>query len=86
MLNPRAMTIVPKDPEAIPLQKANSLAVVQRIVRDYLRDQKAKLALAVAAMIVYALANGFFAWFIDPVIKGLFIEKRADILKRLEKR
>ena len=80
MLNPRAMTIVPKDPEAIPLQKANSLAVVQRIVRDYLRDQKAKLALAVAAMIVYALANGFFAWFIDPVIKGLFIEKRADIL------
>ncbi len=80
MLNPRAMTIVPTGPEAIPPSKTNSLAIARRIARDYLSRQKGTLAIAVAAMIVYALANGFFAWFIDPVIKGLFLDKRADIL------
>ena len=74
MLNPRGMN-KPANPA-----KTGNIAVARRLAHDYLRQQKATLALAVACMLVTAASSGLLAWLLDPVIKLLFLDKRADML------
>jgi len=67
MLNPRAMTIVPKGPEAV-LPNASGLAVARRIVRDYLGRQKRALAVAIFFMVVVAATTAGLA----PLVGNAF--------------
>ena len=60
MLNPRGMT------KPVPAAPTSSFAVARRVVRDYLRQQKATLALAVVAMIVTAVTTAFLAKLLGP--------------------
>ena len=68
MLNPRAMTIVPKGPEAVALPRTGSLAIARRIARDYLGRQKRTLAVAIFFMAVVATTTAALA----PLVGSAF--------------
>lgn len=55
-------------------------AIVRRLVRDYMSHQWSRLGLAVLCMLLTAGMTGALAWLLDPAIKLIFLEKRADML------
>ena len=51
---------------------------VKRLARDYLPPHARGLALAAVCMIVAAGGTAALAWLLDPAIKLIFLDKRAD--------
>ncbi|MGH6870320.1 MAG: ABC transporter ATP-binding protein [Rhizomicrobium sp.] len=52
--------------------------IIRRLLRDYLGNQKALLALGIACMIVTAAMSGMLAGLINPAIKRIFLMRHAD--------
>jgi subfamily B ATP-binding cassette protein MsbA len=55
-------------------------AVIRRLLKQYLGNQKALLALGIACMILTAATQGALAGIINPAIKRIFMQKHADQL------
>lgn len=53
-------------------ESSSTLGVARRIARDYLRDQRATLVLAIFFMAVYAICTAALAWLLGPATKVLF--------------
>ncbi|HEY0105508.1 MAG TPA: ABC transporter ATP-binding protein [Rhizomicrobium sp.] len=70
-----AMSAAPARPPA-----TGNAVIIQRLLRDYVRRQWKTLAVAVACMAVTAGMTAALAFLTDPVIKYMFLEKRADLL------
>ena len=56
------------------------LALVRRLLRDYLGRQKLTLFFAILCMAGGAATTAMLAWLLDPAIKLIFLEKRADMV------
>ena len=56
------------------------MALVTRLLRDYVGRQKTQLALAIFCMAGGAAMYAILAWLIDPTVRFLFLEKRADMV------
>ena len=69
-------TRVVKDAAAEP----SDLALILRMVRDYLGPRKLTLFFAVLCMMGGAATTAALAWLLDPAIKLIFIDKRMDML------
>ena len=78
----RAENIAPAKPATAPLAAAHKprgdLAIIGRLLRDYLGDHWVLLALGIACMIVSAAMTGLMAGLINPAIKRVFLLKHAD--------
>jgi subfamily B ATP-binding cassette protein MsbA len=55
-------------------------ALIARLLRDYVGRQKFTLALAILCMLGGAITAALLAYIFDPMIKYLFVEKRADMV------
>ena len=64
-------------------EKLSDFAIVQRLARDYMRDQWAVLVLALFCMIVTASTAGTIAYLIKLAVKLLFIDKNTKMLVEL---
>jgi len=58
----------------------DSITIMKRLARDYMRQQWRTLIVAVICMIATAAATAGLAYLTDPAIKYLFIDKRSDLL------
>src|SRR5258707_516862 len=56
------------------------LALIGRLLRDYLGRQKLNLAFAVVCMAGGAAMTALLAWLLDPAIRYVFLEKRTDMV------
>jgi subfamily B ATP-binding cassette protein MsbA len=65
---------------AKPAAPMGDMAIVRRLVRDYIGHQWGKLAIAGLCMIVASSMTGALAWIIDPAIKKIFLEKDVQML------
>ncbi|MEJ0026155.1 MAG: ABC transporter ATP-binding protein [Rhizomicrobium sp.] len=63
-----------------PAPATDSITIMTRLARDYMRRQWRTLILAVLCMIATAAATAGLAYLTDPAIKYLFIDKRSDLL------
>jgi len=61
-----------------PKKPLGDWAIIRRLARDYLRDQRTLLALGILCMIVTASMTGLMAGLINPAIKRIFLLKHAD--------
>ncbi len=57
-----------------------NFTIIKRLLRDYVRRQWPTLAVAVVCMAITAGMTAALALLTDPVIKYMFLEKRADLL------
>jgi subfamily B ATP-binding cassette protein MsbA len=57
-----------------------NLPIIRRLLREYMRGQWRILVPAIFCMVLSALMTGALAWLLDPAIKLIFLEKRADML------
>ncbi|HEY2068001.1 MAG TPA: ABC transporter ATP-binding protein [Rhizomicrobium sp.] len=55
-------------------------AIIRRLLRDYLGNQRALLALGIICMVITASMQGALAGIINPAIKRIFMMKHADQL------
>jgi subfamily B ATP-binding cassette protein MsbA len=55
-------------------------AVIRRLLFDYVSRQWHTLAIAVVCMIVTATLTAALSYMLDPAVKYLFLQKRADML------
>jgi subfamily B ATP-binding cassette protein MsbA len=62
------------------LRSDSDFALIGRLLHDYLRRQKLTLTFAVLCMAGGAAMTGILAWLLDPAIKLVFLEKRADMV------
>ena len=62
------------------LSLQGNLALVRRLLHDYIGRQKTQLALAVFCMAGGAAMYAVLAWLIDPTVRFLFLEKRGDMV------
>ncbi|HTQ15582.1 MAG TPA: ABC transporter ATP-binding protein, partial [Rhizomicrobium sp.] len=73
-----------QDPSRLARAKVNvvrplgDMAVIRRLMRDYLGNQKALLALGIVCMIVTAAMSGLLVGLINPAIKRIFLMRHAD--------
>jgi subfamily B ATP-binding cassette protein MsbA len=68
-------------PARSPLLSGNSdFALISRLLRDYLGQQKFTLGFAVFCMAGGAAMTGLLAWLLDPAIRYVFLEKRTDMV------
>lgn len=58
----------------------SDFALIRRLVRDYVGPHKFTFLLAVACMIGVGLITPLMAWLLDPAIKYIFLDKRADMI------
>jgi subfamily B ATP-binding cassette protein MsbA len=56
------------------------LALIGRLLRDYLGRQKLILTGAVFCMAGWSAMTALLAWLLDPAIRYVFLEKRADMV------
>src|SRR6266567_6754379 len=63
-----------------PLSADGDLALIGRLLRDYLGRQKLNLALAILCMAGGAAMTALLAWLLDPAIRYVFLEKRTDMV------
>jgi subfamily B ATP-binding cassette protein MsbA len=59
---------------------SGDLALIGRLLHDYLKRQKLTLVFAVFCMAGGAAMTGLLAWLLDPAIRYVFLEKRTDML------
>jgi subfamily B ATP-binding cassette protein MsbA len=74
-----------RDPQAAAPSKRGKksdgdFALIARLLRDYLGPRKWQLAVALICMAGGAATTGALAWLLDPAVKYIFLEKRADML------
>ena len=60
--------------------KPGELALMLRMIRDYLGPRKLTLFLAVVCMAGGAATTAALAWLLDPAIKLIFLDQREDML------
>ena len=65
---------------ARPKPRAGDFAIVRRLMRDHMGRQWPLLALGIACMLITAAMQGELAGIINPAIKKIFLQKRADEL------
>jgi subfamily B ATP-binding cassette protein MsbA len=58
----------------------SDLALIGRLLRDYLGRQKLNLAFAIVCMAGGAAMTALLAWLLDPAIRYVFLEKRTDMV------
>src|SRR5437764_15102651 len=63
-----------------PLTADGDLALIGRLLRDYLGRQKLNLAVAIVCMAGGAVMTALLAWLLDPAIRYVFLEKRTDMV------
>jgi subfamily B ATP-binding cassette protein MsbA len=63
-----------------PASEQGDLALVARLIRDYLGPHKLALFFAVLCMAGGAATTAALAWLLDPAIKFIFLDKRMDML------
>src|SRR6266566_5009282 len=63
-----------------PLSNSGDLALIGRLLRDYLGRQKLSLAFAILCMAGGAAMTALLAWLLDPAIRYVFLEKRSDMV------
>ena len=92
MLHPRTMTTGLDAPAALraitpplaaggtPSPTLGAFVIVRRLAHDYVRGQWGILAAAVICMLITAGMNVSLAYIMDPAIKLIFLDKRADML------
>src|SRR5882762_9778547 len=56
------------------------LALIGRLLRDYLGRQKLNVAVAIVCMAGGAAMTALLAWLLDPAIRYVFLEKRTDMV------
>ena len=61
-------------------QRARSLALVRRLVRDFMRRHAGKLALAFLCMGIAAASTALRAWLMEPVLDRIFVARDASLL------
>ena len=61
-------------------RSARSFALLKRVVRAYVTPYRARLILAMIAMLIVAGATAANAYMIQPVLDGIFMQKNADLL------
>jgi subfamily B ATP-binding cassette protein MsbA len=54
--------------------------LIARLMRDYIGPRKGQLVAALLCMAGGAATVGALAWLLDPAVKYLFLDKRADLL------
>lgn len=62
------------------LSLQGNFALGRRLLRDYLGRQRLNLAFAMICMAGGAATYALLAWLIDPTVRFLFLEKRADMV------
>ncbi|HEY4115245.1 MAG TPA: ABC transporter ATP-binding protein [Rhizomicrobium sp.] len=73
----RARDFAPAGPGAKPL---GDMAIVRRLLRDYLGRQWPALVIAGVCMVITASTNGALAAILDPAIKKIFLQKVPHML------
>src|SRR5258708_22146167 len=58
----------------------SDVALIGRLLRDYLGLQKLNLAFAIVCMAGGAAMTALLAWLLDPAIRYVFLEKRTDMV------
>ncbi len=61
-------------------EELGDFAIIGRLVRDYMPGQWPTFGLAALCMLATAAMTGALAWLLDPAIKLIFLDKRADML------
>jgi subfamily B ATP-binding cassette protein MsbA len=67
---------------ALPANPRGDLAIIRRLLRDYIGNRWVLLSFGVACMVLSAAMNGALAGIINPAIKRIFILKHsADLIR-----
>jgi subfamily B ATP-binding cassette protein MsbA len=64
----------------LPLSAKSDAALIRRLLSNYIGRQKLTLASAIFCMAGGAAMTGLLAWLLDPAIRYVFLEKRADMV------
>lgn len=70
-----------RERRATPEPGMGTLAVSRRLVQDYMTKQWPALIAAVFCMLITAALTAALSWLLDPAIKLIFLDKRADMLR-----
>src|SRR5215469_4108469 len=62
------------------LSLQGNLGLARRLLHDYLGRQRLNLVFAMICMAGGAATYALLAWLIDPTVRFLFLEKRADMV------
>lgn len=60
--------------------RGRDFVLILRLLREYVGPRKATLVAALLCMAGGAATTGVLAWVLDPAVKYLFLDKRADLL------
>ncbi len=74
-MGPQPVTDTAPRPAAL-----SNAAAIRRLLRDYVRRQWRTLAIAVLCMVATASLTAALSYMLDPAVKYLFLQKRADLL------
>ena len=69
-----------QDKSGISPQALNSLALVRRLVRDFIWRHAGQIALAFLCMGMAAASTALRAWLMEPVLDRIFIARDASLL------
>ncbi|MBV9154281.1 MAG: ATP-binding cassette domain-containing protein [Alphaproteobacteria bacterium] len=69
-----------RDKSAISPQALSSLALVRRLVRDFIWRHAGQIALALVCMAIAAGSTALRAWLMEPVLDRIFIARDASLL------
>src|SRR5260370_4831966 len=72
-----------RDRSGISPEASGSLALVRRLVRDFMRRHVGAIALACVGMGVGGGSAGLRAWLVEPVLDHIFIAREASLLALL---
>ena len=61
-------------------RQLGDLAIIHRLLRDYMGRRWNRLVLAGVCMIITAAMNGVLAWLLDPATKQIFLDNNAKML------
>src|SRR5688500_17298153 len=61
-------------------ESESDFALIGRLLHQYVGPRKFEVGLAILCMAGGAAMTGILAWLLDPAIKYIFFEKRADML------
>src|SRR6201996_716584 len=78
-MNRRPDNLTAATPMVAPIPKPRGdWAIIRRLMRDYLGDQRLLLALGIFCMVISAAMTGLLAGLLNPAIKRVFLLKRPD--------
>ncbi len=63
--------------------EADDFAIIRRLLRDYVGRRWGRIALAVVCMLAAAGLSGLMAYLLDPVVKKIFLQGDAKMLRIL---